>query len=340
MIRRAACRILGSSLSEDVDERSPRRLAGRLRSAGSTEITVCTVTRPASSSCDPRLFTGSPASSWQLVTAPLTLPAWAADGSDRPPASENTAPTDQAVAKLIESLRAAEKQFANLETVVKKKRQRPDRSTPIKARRGKAIIFANFHEEVAARTVVQGDLFFSKMTLSRKSTNLRNVTVERTVAYDGRQTRTVEAGSAANLHEGKSILVRPLPPQAWPLGISVSLSDFLAGSTSADEPQRTTVDSLLTDNVRAPIAAIDPKIAGEETLKGLACLRLEFEQEDAQDGERYRVRLWLAKERHLIPVRQEVSVDSDNGPVLAGESASKTGSRSNRKSGSPNGSHA
>ncbi len=248
------------------------------------------------------------------------MPAWAADGSDRPPASENTAPTDQAVAKLIESLRAAEKQFANLETVVKKKRQRPDRSTPIKARRGKAIIFANFHEEVAARTVVQGDLFFSKMTLSRKSTNLRNVTVERTVAYDGRQTRTVEAGSAANLHEGKSILVRPLPPQAWPLGISVSLSDFLAGSTSADEPQRTTVDSLLTDNVRAPIAAIDPKIAGEETLKGLACLRLEFEQEDAQDGERYRVRLWLAKERHLIPVRQEVSVDSDNGPVLAGES--------------------
>jgi len=251
---------------------------------------------------------------------PLNLPARAADASDPPLASANGAPSDQAIAKLIESLRAAEKQFANLETVVKKKRQRPDRSTPIKARRGKVMVFANFHDEVAARTVVQGGLFFSKMTLSRKSTSLRNVTVERTVAYDGKQTRTVETGSAANLHEGKSILVRPLPPQAWPLGISSSLSDFLAGSSSADEAQRITLDSLLTDNGRAPIAAIDPKIAGEETLKGLVCVRLEFEQEEAQDGERYHVRLWLARERHLIPVRQELSIDSDNGPVLAGES--------------------
>jgi hypothetical protein len=251
---------------------------------------------------------------------PLNLAARAGGGSDPAPTSANGAPSDQAIAKLIESLRAAERQFANLETVVKKKRQRPDRSTPIKPRRGKAIIFANFHDEVTARTVIQGDLFFSKLTLSRKSTSLRNVTVERTVAYDGKQTRTVETGSAANLHEGKSILVRPLPPQAWPLRISVPLSDFLAGSSSADEAHRITVDSLLTDNGRAPIAAIDPKIAGEETLKGLACVRLEFEQEEAQDGERYHVRLWLAKERHLIPVRQELSIDSDNGPVLAGES--------------------
>ena len=178
------------------------------------------------------------------------------------------------------------------------------------------------------------------MTLSRKSTSLRNVTVERTVAYDGKQTRTVETGSSANLHEGKSILVRPLPPQAWPLGISVPLSEFLAGSSSADGAQRTTVDSLLTDNARAPIAAIDPKIAGEETLKGLACIRLEFEQEDAQDGKHYHVRLWLAKERHLIPVRQELSIDSDNGPVLAGESPSTSGSRCGRTFGSPNASRA
>jgi hypothetical protein len=251
---------------------------------------------------------------------PLDSPLRAGDGSDPAPASENGAPSDQAIAKLIDSLRAAEKQFANLETVVKKKRQRPDRSTPVKARRGKAIIFANFHDEVAARTIVQGELFFSKMSLSRKSTSLRNVTVERTVAFDGAKTRTVEIGSAANLHEGKSILVRPLPPQAWPLGISVPLSDFLAGTSSADVPHRITVDSLLTDNARAPIAAIDPKIAGEETLKGLPCVRLEFEQEDAQDGERSHVRLWLAKGRHLVPVRQELSIDSDNGPVLAGES--------------------
>ncbi len=93
-------------------------------------------------------------------------------------------------------------------------------------------------------------------------------------------------------------------------------------SSGIDAAHRATIiDSLLAGrNVLAPIAAVDPKIAGEETLKKLACVRLEFEQEDSQDGERYRVRLWLAKERHLIPVRQELSIDSDNGPTLAGES--------------------
>ena len=122
------------------------------------------------------------------------------------------------------------------------------------------------------------------------------------------------------MQEGKSVLVRPLPPQAWPLAITVPLSDFLAGSKPAGRAERLTVDSLVGDNVLAPIAAVEPKIAGEETIKGVRCLRLELQQEDAEDGERFLVRLWLAKDKHLIPARQQVLSDTDNGPLLVSES--------------------
>ena len=122
------------------------------------------------------------------------------------------------------------------------------------------------------------------------------------------------------MQEGKSVLVRPLPPQAWPLAITVPLSDFLAGSKPAGRAERLTVDSLVGDNVLAPIAAVEPKIAGEETIKGVRCLRLELQQEEVEDGERFLVRLWLAKDKHLIPARQQVLSDTDNGPLLVSES--------------------
>ena len=79
-----------------------------------------------------------------------------------PAEAENGAPSDQAIAKLVDQIRAAEKQFANLETVVTKKRQWPDRTAPVKARRGKAIDAAHFHETVAVRTVIQGDFYLLK----------------------------------------------------------------------------------------------------------------------------------------------------------------------------------
>ena len=69
LIRRTACRILGNSLFRGVDERPPRRLAGRLRSSGIIERPVCSLTGTASSSCDPRLFVGSPAFFWPRVAA-------------------------------------------------------------------------------------------------------------------------------------------------------------------------------------------------------------------------------------------------------------------------------
>jgi hypothetical protein len=104
------------------------------------------------------------------------------------------------------------------------------------------------------------------------------------------------------------------------VGIYVPLSDFLAGSASASETQRRPIDSLLTDNVQAPIAAIEPKISGEETIKGLACIRLDFEQDTSEESERFQVHLWLAKDRHLIPVRQQIFSETDNGPRLISES--------------------
>ncbi len=214
----------------------------------------------------------------------------------------------------------AEKQFADLETAVKKKRTRPGLAIPVRVRRGKVTTAGGLQEEVATRTVLQGKLFYAKTSIARKGNNVPTLKVERIVAFDGERTRTVEFGSAINVHDGKTLLVRSLPPHSWPLAIEMPLSDFLSGSNSASETRKPPVDSLLTDNSRAPTNALEPRIVGEETLKGLACIRLEFEQEDSENGDRAVVHLWLAKERHFIPVKEQIFKEAETGQLPTGES--------------------
>ena len=252
---------------------------------------------------------------WRLAN-PIALGA-----SEQPAATADTSAktSDWTIAKLIDAVRTAEKQFANLETVVKKKRFRPGGTAQKRNARGKVVAAGAVHEEIVTRTVLQGNLFYSKTSISRRSASSRTVTLERIAAFDGEKTRTIEIGSAVNVHDGKTCLIRMLPPHSWPLAIEVPFSDFLAGSISASEAHGLPVDSLLTDNVAAPRGAIEPRVVGEEAIKGLSCIRLEFEQESG-DGTRSLVRLWLAKERHLIAARQQVFTDSDAGQLPISES--------------------
>src|SRR6202042_2850013 len=103
-------------------------------------------------------------------------------------------------------------------------------AVPVKVRRGKVTTSGGIHEDVTTRSIRLGEFFYSKTSISRKGNNLRTVTVERVVAFDGQRTRTIEVGSAINVHEGRTILVRNVPPHAWPLSLDVPLSDFLARS--------------------------------------------------------------------------------------------------------------
>jgi hypothetical protein len=233
-----------------------------------------------------------------------------------PPAS------DDALTKLMDEVRAAEKKFASLETVAKKSRFKPGDTAQIKrpSHRVKSFAIPAIHEDAVTRTVVQGDRVYVKTSISRRGGKGRTINVERVSAFDGKKTLTVEVGSAVNIHDGRTILTRVLPPQSWPLGIDVPLSKFLMGPDSADEPPRAPVDSILPDNPPPPACAIDAHIAGEESVNGLACIRLEYEQEEPADGSRSLVWLWLAKDRHLIPVKQQVRKDSDAGPVMLRES--------------------
>ena len=192
---------------------------------------------------------------------------------------------DPAISKLIDQVFAAEKQFVNLETVLKKHRSTPGAPPQVRTRRGvKAVTFSGTHEDVVARTTVQGELFYSKTTITRKVGKVRPLHVERITIYDGKQTQTVEMGSSINIHDGKTMLVRTLSPHVWPLAIDVPFSDFLAGTVRAKDAAEPAFDSLLRDNVRAPTAAIEPRILGEEILKGLSCIRLEYKQEVAQSA--------------------------------------------------------
>jgi hypothetical protein len=223
--------------------------------------------------------------------------------------------------KLVEAIRSAESQFASLETVVKKKRVRPGLVVPVRVRRGgKVATSGGLQDEVATRSVRRGDLFYARSVLSRKGNNLRAVTVERIVAFDGKTTRTIEVGSAVNHHDGKTVLVRTLPPHSWLLAIDVPLSDFLAGGDAAGQTRQRPVVSLFADNVQIPKGATEPRIAGEETLKGLACLKLEFDEEDTQNGEPKTHHLWLAKDRHFIPAKEQVFKSADSGPLALSES--------------------
>jgi hypothetical protein len=251
----------------------------------------------------------------------LSLASVAIAGSDQTPASSETSaggPT-WTVPRLINAVRQAEKQFADLETVVKKKRVRPGLAIQTRVRRGKVTTAGGLQEEIATRTVRQGDFFYTKMSISRKGNNLPTLKSERIAAFDGEKTRTIEVGSAINIHDSKTLLVRSLPPHSWPLAIDTPLSDFLSGS-SATETRQPPLDSLLIDNFRAPTSAIEPRIAGEETLKGLTCIRLEFEEDDAENGDRAAVHLWLAKDRHLIPVREQVFREAETGQLPTSES--------------------
>jgi hypothetical protein len=240
----------------------------------------------------------------------ISLPSMAADDA-----------ADWTMPKLVEAIRSAESQFANLETVVKKKRVRPGLVIPVRVRRGgKASTSGGLQDEVTTRSVRHGDLFYAKTVLSRKGNNLRAVTIERIVAFDGKTTRTIEFGSAVNIHDGKTVLVRSLPPHSWTLALDVPLSDFLAGGDAAGQIRQRPVDSLLADSAPMPKSATEPKIVGEETLKGLACLTLEFAEEDAQNGAPKMHRLWLAKDRHFLPAKVQVFKSADAGSLAIGES--------------------
>jgi hypothetical protein len=228
---------------------------------------------------------------------------------------------DWTMPKLVEAIRTAESQFANLETVVKKKRVRPGLVIPVRVRRGgKVATSGGLQDEVTTRSVRHGDLFYAKSVLSRKGNNLRAVTIERIVAFDGKTSRTIEVGSAVNIHDGKTVLVRSLPPHSWTLALDVSLSDFLAGGDATGQTHQRPVDSLLADTVQIPKTAPEPKIVGAETLKGLTCLKLEFTEDDVQNGEPKMHHLWLAKDRHFIPAKEQVFRSADSGPLALSES--------------------
>ncbi len=247
------------------------------------------------------------------------LPSIVAADPARATAVADSTASEWTVPKLVDAIRTAEGQFADLETVVKKKRVRPGLAIPVKVRRGKVTTSGGIQEEVTTRSIRHGEQFYAKTVLSRKGNNLRTVSVERLVAFDGQRTRTIEVGSAVNIHDGKTVLVRSLPPHSWPLALDVPLSDFLAGASTENESRQPPVDSLLADDLPSPKSATEPRIFGEESLKGLACLKLEFEEEDPRSGEPKMHHLWLAKERHFIPVKEQIFKSADSAQLPMSE---------------------
>jgi hypothetical protein len=254
-----------------------------------------------------------------VASSACVLPSIVAADPAPADVSSNSIRSEWTVPKLVDAIRTAEGQFAELETVVKKKRLRPDLAIPIKARRGKVTTSGGIQEEVTTRSVRHGEQFYAKTVLSRKGSTLRTVSVERLVAFDGQKTRTIEVGSAVNIHDGKTILVRSLPPHSWPQALDVPLSDFLAGANADKETRQPPVDSLLGDNLQSPMSATEPRIVGKESLKGIACLKLEFEEADPRSGEPKVHNLWLAKERHFIPVKEQVFKSAESAQLPMSE---------------------
>jgi len=219
---------------------------------------------------------------------------------------------------LIEQVRIYEKKFGDLDVTLVRKRTLPaGRGQPKSAK--KILVLPAFQENRVIHIVVQGTNAYSKLSLTRKLGAFPADNLEWITTFDGTKSRTVERGGSINVHDGRSLLLQAFRPHALPLQIDIPLSAFLAGTQSEVKSFKFAL-GFIDEPPGRPQKAIGPKIIGEETIKGLACIRLEYDQETSENDPRSHVRLWLAKDRNLIPAKCLVFASADASQPAIGES--------------------
>lgn len=165
------------------------------------------------------------------------------------------------------------------------------------------------------QSVVQGSRFRSTKQGHALAADGKRHSLKYVRGYDGSVTRT-NTGSAFTIADEPTPSMETLYPHAmvlcsvWGYPLSILY----------DKPEviRSHPNAFIWHN-----ADLEHRYAGMETVRGLACHRIETRLHDQRNGSRFvskLVTVWLARDRNLLPVRSEAAyAGMEDAPYVVGE---------------------
>jgi hypothetical protein len=227
----------------------------------------------------------------------------------QPAGSETRQTTPSAeLARLVREVRANEKLYRNLETVLER--------TVETARNRDPDVPLELTDKKTRHTVRQDDLIRFEGEETRVVPTGQRVTTRRLSSFDGNQTVSIEFGNSVNIHQGRYEASQVVPPHSWALeqwGVNFPLSVFLEGTEAIRAHPKDR-----SHPVRGAVyqfARVECRYEGTEQVMGLACARVECTRWYRADGRPINYVLWLAADRNYLCVKAQRLDDGQEAVV-------------------------
>jgi hypothetical protein len=231
------------------------------------------------------------ASAWCLAAALTQLMPVAVAADDPPPAARS-----DRLGAIIAAVRAEEAKYKDIEYVA--------RITVRDVRRKDPANLAEVTTMATRRVVLQGDrIFFRHQAFERAvAVKYRH---EEVSAFDGERTRTVVAGSCANIHLGRWQHPGVSPAHSLSLaydGVNFPLSTYLGG-TEAIHARLGYTREIIDSGSRDVFRRVEVRFDGEEEVDGLRCVKLRVDRWYQPNAPPTTQHLWLAPERNYLCIK-------------------------------------
>ena len=204
--------------------------------------------------------------------------------------------TDPKMVEIIKHVRENELRYFDLETIVRRTTQVADAKDRKK--------WSPITTDELWHTVQQDDLIYFRGETSRTGDIVRT---QQSSAFDGEKTRSIEYGNSVNIHLGRKESPDVYPPHNWALvrlRINFPLSVFLEG-TDAIRSHPKVVKFPHESGSIYEFPRVETSIIGEDTVDGLACVKIRCKRYYSSRSPPVSHLLWLARERNYLCVKSE-----------------------------------
>lgn len=153
-----------------------------------------------------------------------------------------------------------------------------------------------------AWVVYQGDRLFFKDEDMQHRVDGESKLIDTIQGYDGKETRQVEQRDIANIHDDRYEDPRLIRPHTLLLGPEMHVVFPLSTLLRGTEAIRTSAGAKLFERTE-----VRSRVLGREVVGGLDCYKVLVETATHQSTRTYEggLRLWLARDRNLLPVKLE-----------------------------------
>jgi hypothetical protein len=182
------------------------------------------------------------------------------------------------------------------------------------------------------RSVIQGSMFYLKVTGGQDLVNQKSYDLFRLYGYDGKATRHVAGGGPTTDRAGKHRPVANVTDERLnPCDIFVPHTCLIQGASTCLTPLSVVLRggkefANYPDNGGHKNKVWKTFLEGEEEVDGLRCVKLRLESHDIRESKLFfntRRFLWLAIDRNYLPVKTTAYVMFENPNVALEESIAK-----------------